>query len=179
MSPDYKAQTQAWIQKVVVGLNFCPFASRVLRQDSIHYEIRDGFPKSVFLAECRRLDEQPEISTSFLILTQTLNFDDYLEVVDQAQGWLERGDYVGVYQLASFHPEYCFDGSDPDDAANYTNRSPFPMLHLLREQAVSDALDSYPDAEAIPDKNIACAQCHGLIYMQQLLRSCCTEESGS
>lgn len=172
MTTDYKAQTQAWIHKVVVGLNFCPFAQRVLRQDSIHYEVRKTCSQSVFLAECQRLDDEPEISTSFLILTGALTFEDYLDLVNQSQEWLEEADYEGVYQLASFHPDYCFAGSDPDDAANYTNRSPFPMLHLLREQAVSDALDVYPDAEAIPDKNIACAQGHGLQYMQDLLQSC-------
>lgn len=157
----------------MVGLNFCPFAARVLRQDSIHYEVRHSFPKAVFLGECRRLDDQPALSTSLLILTQPdLNFDDYLGLVDKAQGWLEGAHYEGVYQLASFHPDYCFDGSARDDAANYTNRSPFPMLHLLREQAVSDALDAYPDAEAIPDKNIACARARGLAFMRELLQSC-------
>lgn len=172
MSPDYKAQTQAWIHKVVVGLNFCPFAQRVFRQDSIHYEVRKTCSKAVFLAECERLDDAPEISTSFLILTSEWTFEDYLDLVNQAQDWLEEADYEGVYQLASFHPDYCFAGSELDDAANYTNRSPFPMLHLLREQAVSDALEIYPDAEAIPEKNIVCAQEHGLQFMQDLLQSC-------
>jgi len=169
------AQTQAWIEKVVVGCNFCPFAAREVRLGGIHYEVlSEPLSQSVFLAECRRLDDDQAVSTSFLILTQAdFVFEDYLDLVEQAQSWLEAADYEGVYQLASFHPDYRFASSHSGDAADFTNRSPYPMLHLLREAAVSAAVDSYPDAESIPDHNIRTARQHGLQHMQELLQSCC------
>ena len=168
------AQTQAWIEKVVVGCNFCPFAARELRQGGIHYEVlNEPLRQAVFLEECQRLDQDAAISTSFLILNQAgLNFEDYLEVVEEAQAWLEAADYEGVYQLASFHPDYRFASSHNDDPADFTNRSPYPMLHLLREAAVSAAVDNFPAAESIPDHNIRCARQYGLEHMQNLLKSC-------
>lgn len=169
------AQTQAWIEKVVVGCNFCPFASRELRQGRIHYEVlSEPLQRSTFLAECQRLDQEDAVSTSFLILIQPdFNFEDYLEVVEQAQSWLEDEGYEGVYQLASFHPDYRFATSHNNDAADFTNRSPYPMLHLLREEAVSAAVDNYPGAESIPENNIRSARQHGLEHMQELFQSCC------
>lgn len=169
-----RIETQAWIQKVVVGLNFCPFASREVRLGGIHYEVlSQPLQHETFLAECQRLDDQAAISTSFLILPP-LSFDDYLGVVEQAQTWLEAANYEGIYQLASFHPDYRFANSARNDAANYTNRSPHPMLHLLREEAVTAALQNYPEAESIPENNITNARHHGLKYMQALLQSCQT-----
>ena len=81
-------------------------------------------------------------------------------------------DYEGIYQLASFHPEYCFAGEDETDAANYTNRSPYPMLHLIREASLEKALQNYPDAELIPERNIALARSKGLAEMKHLLERC-------
>lgn len=174
---DVVAQTRAWIEKVVVGCNFCPFALRELRQGGIRYRVL-GSPleQSVFLWELEHLDRDTSVSTTFLILTQPeLDFENYLGVVDQAQNWLETADYEGIYQLASFHPNYCFDGSRRDDAANFTNRSPYPMLHLLREDAVSAAIESYRHAELIPENNIRSARKHGLKHMRALLESCRVE----
>lgn len=129
--------------------------------------------QSAFLEELRRLDRDASVSTTFVILTQPdLKFDDYLGVLEQAQDWLVEADCEGVYQLAGFHPDYRFAGSRVDDAANFTNRSPHPMLHLLREEAVSAAVDSYGDAEEIPSKNIRSARRHGFEYMRSLLESC-------
>ncbi|MBS2035153.1 DUF1415 domain-containing protein [bacterium] len=174
MTADVVAQTRAWIEKVVVGCNFCPFAARELRQGGIRYHVlSEPIEKQAFLDELERLDQDAGISTTFLILTQPdLTFDDYLLVVQQAQVWLEEADYEGVYQLASFHPDYCFADSVSDDAANFTNRSPHPMLHLLREEAVSAAIDSHGNAESIPANNIRLARQHGLAYMRELLESC-------
>ena len=156
----------------MVGCNFCPFASRELRQGGIHYEVlTEPLQESIFLQECQRLDDDSAVSTSFLILTQPdLGFDEYLGVVEQAQEWLEDANYEGVYQLASFHPDYRFATSHGGDPADFTNRSPYPMLHFLRESAVSAAIDSFPGAESIPDNNIRTARQHGLEHMQGLLR---------
>ncbi|MEI2747252.1 MAG: DUF1415 family protein [Ferruginibacter sp.] len=85
---------------------------------------------------------------------------------------LEKEGYEGIFQLASFHPDYRFAGSKADDAANYTNRSPYPILHLLKEESIEKALEKFPDPEKIPDKNIAFAREKGLEYMKNLLKSC-------
>lgn len=115
------------------------------------------------------------IETTFLIFPGAYgNFMSYLDLVDKAEALLEKENYESVYQLASFHPGYCFAGSDENDAANYTNRSPYPMLQILREDSVTKALAFFPAAENIPVTNIDFARKKGLQYMQ-LLRVCCME----
>ena len=100
------------------------------------------------------------------------DFDEYLDFVSLAQGLLEAQNYEGVYQLASFHPNYCFEGATEDDAANYTNRSPYPMLHLLRESSLENALRNYPNPEMIPANNIQLLRQLGLEKMQTTLEAC-------
>jgi uncharacterized protein len=173
------ARTKKWITDVVVGCNFCPFAAKELRQNTIHYQVELATDAETcletFLSECRRLDEDETIETSLLILPHAFaDFHEYLELVAVAEQLIEAEDYEGVYQVASFHPDYCFAGAPEDDAANYTNRSIYPMLHLLREARVEEALEKYPDPEGIPDRNIAFAQAKGLAYMR-LLREQCME----
>ena len=92
---------------------------------------------------------------------------------------LFRSDLEGVYQVASFHPEYQFGGTEPDDAENYTNRSPYPMLHLLREDSLSDAIDSYPEVDLIPERNIECMNEQGVEKMRALLEACLRNDSGA
>ena len=101
-------------------------------------------------------------------------FEDYLDLVELAEALSVELGYEGIYQIASFHPEYCFGGADENDPANYTNRSPYPMVHLLREDSISRALEHYADPEGIPDRNIALARTKGLKQMQ-LLRAACFE----
>jgi len=170
-------ETKNWIADVVVGCNFCPFASRVLKMDSIRY-IATSSPKmedilQAFLAECEYLDAHPEIETSLLILLKSNeNFDDYLELVGLAEDLLDEEDYEGVYQVASFHPDYIFSGAPPDDPANFTNRSIYPMLHLLREESIERAIDKFPDPESIPDNNIAFARKKGFAALEALRKAC-------
>ncbi|WP_136064373.1 DUF1415 domain-containing protein [Modicisalibacter radicis] len=154
------AATRAWVERFVVAHNLCPFAAPEIRRDRVRYvdvSARDvEGALHTLIDECRRLDEQPAIETTLLILTSGVaDFDDYLDLLGLAEALLEAEGYEGVYQLASFHSDYCFDGAEPDDPANATNRSPWPMLHLLREDSLSRALDNHPDPHAIPERNVA------------------------
>ena len=125
--------------------------------------------------ELNFLDRTEGIETSLLIFPNHFaDFEDYLDLVELAENLSIEQGYEGVYQIASFHPDYCFAGADADDPANYTNRSLYPMLHLLREDSISKALDHYIDPEGIPERNIAFAQEKGLRHMQ-LLRAACFE----
>lgn len=175
------AQTKKWIVDVVVGCNFCPFAQREVKRDSIFFDVILGNKTSALnglSATFLKMDAAPSIETTFLILPQNFNrFTDFLGLMRAANGVVKKKGYEGVYQLASFHPAYVFAGSSLNDAANYTNRSPYPMLQLLREESVSRAIDSYPDTEMIPDKNIAFARGKGLAYMQGLLAACLQSKS--
>lgn len=170
--------TEKWIKSVVVDLNFCPFAAKVLFQKSIRYTVvSDNSEIESILKHLQReweyLDENESIETSFLIFENGFtDFSSYLKLIKKAEKHLEKLDYDGVYQLASFHPTYCFAGSDENDAANYTNRSPYPMIHILREESLSKALSLYPNPELIPEHNIALAHQKGLAYMQMLRLAC-------
>jgi hypothetical protein len=171
------AQTKKWISDVVVGCNFCPFAAREIIKGSIHYEVLENADTQKILegvvSAMQKLDEEPGIETILLILPNSFEgFDEYLDLVEDAEHLLEKEGYEGVYQLASFHPKYLFAGSSESDASNYTNRSPYPMLHFLREESVSKAVDSYPGIDEVPGRNIAFAREKGLLYMQQLLAAC-------
>jgi hypothetical protein len=90
-------------------------------------------------------------------------------MLDKAETLLDKENYSGIYQMASFHPEYLFAGSNNEDPSNYTNRSPYPMLHFLRESSITRAVDSYPGIDEVPQRNIAYAKNKGLLYMQQLM----------
>ena len=174
----YIEHTKNWISKVVIGYNFCPFAARAFNHDRVHYAVITSTAVTDILAQllaaCKQLDEQENIETTLLILPEGFaDFYEYLDLVDAANTVLEEADYEGVYQLASFHPNYLFEGSNEMDAANYTNRSPYPMLHLLRESSIEGALAHYAgDPEAIPERNIEFAQEKGLLHMQALRLAC-------
>ena len=157
---DPLAATRQWVETFVVARNVCPFAGREVARDTIRYVILDAGDWEqallTLVAECERLDETPAIETTLLVLTPGLEaFDDYLDFLEVAEALLADQGYEGTYQLASFHPEYRFADAEPEDPANFTNRSPFPMLHLLREAGLEQALAHYPDPEAIPERNIA------------------------
>ena len=170
-------QTKKWINDVVIGCNFCPFAARVLKQESVFYTVEMSVDIEVcletFLGELQSLDENENIETSFLIFPNAVKiFDKYLDMVSVAEKLLEENDYDGIYQLASFHPTYRFSGAPDNDAANYTNRSIYPMLHLLRESSIDKALEHYPNPEAIPERNINFAREKGTLYMKMLRDAC-------
>ena len=173
------AQTTAWIKSVVIDCNFCPFASKAMRALTIRYTVVQNAnldnTLETLAREMKHLDDEKNVETTLIILPFSFDvFSKYLDLVKSAENALTHLGYEGVYQIASFHPDYCFAGSNDQDAANYTNRSIYPMLHILREASVSQAVDHYPGAVDIPKQNIAYAQQKGLRYMQ-LLRAACME----
>lgn len=171
------SQTKKWITDVVVGCNFCPFAARELKQNKVHYHVEPATKLDVclqsFLQECIRLDNDEMIETTLLIFPNAFqSFDEYLDLVSLAEKLISKKGYKGIYQVASFHPLYCFADSSADDAANYTNRSIYPMLHLLREESIEQALKRYADPEQIPLRNIRFAREKGILYMKMLRDAC-------
>jgi hypothetical protein len=170
-------QTKKWITDIVIGCNFCPFAANVLKQQTVFYKVETatGLQPVLesFMKELSRLDADESIETSFLIIQDGFkDFAEYLDLVEACEKLLKLEGYSGIYQLASFHPQYRFAGSSVDDAANYINRSVYPMLHLLREAGITKALQHYNDPETIPGRNINFAREKGLIYMKMLRDSC-------
>ncbi|QSP94703.1 DUF1415 domain-containing protein [Marinobacter salinisoli] len=169
--------TRKWVEDVVVGYNLCPFAKRELVRDRVRFVVSDAKDEDALLqdlhAELRRLDDQPEIETTLLIHPDVLQaFGPYNEFLDAADGLLAYLEMEGVYQIASFHPDYQFEGAEPDAAENYTNRSPYPMLHLLREASLEAAIDNHPDVDGIPQRNIELMEKIGVEKMQAVLRAC-------
>lgn len=170
-------QTQKWITDVVIGCNFCPFAAQVVKKNTVFYKVEKSAAIEIclesFWQEVERLDNDSLIETSFLIFPNAFNkFDDYLDAVSVAEKLLKLKGYNGVYQVASFHPRYRFADTTDTDAANYTNRSVYPMLHLLREASIDKALEHYANSEGIPEKNIHFAREKGIVYMKMLRDSC-------
>lgn len=155
------AETKVWLEKAVIGLNLCPFAKAVHVKDQIRYVVSAATTPEELLAdlitELETLAEcsAEQIETTLLIhpgvLTDFLDYNDFLEVAD---GAVEDLDLGGILQVASFHPQYQFDGTAPDDIDNYTNRSPYPTLHLLREESIEKAVAAYPQTDTIFEKNI-------------------------
>ena len=171
------AQTEKWITDVVIGCNFCPFAAKEVKQKTIRYQVDYGTDTkaclAAFLRECINLDNDPNTETTILILPDGFAvFDDYLDLVALAEKLLKKKGYEGVYQVAGFHPLYQFAGTALDDAANYTNRSIYPMLHILREASIEAALLRYKNPESIPENNIDFARDKGTGYMKMLRDAC-------
>lgn len=171
------AQTTNWLRQVVVGCNFCPFAKKELNRGSIHFEVARATDlkdcAAALVRECERLDSDDSIETTLIVYPDACaDFNDFLDLIELAENALIENDYEGIYQVASFHPDYCFEGAPQDDPANYTNRSLYPMLHLLREDSLTDALENYPNPEGIPKRNIAFARKKGLAHMKALQEAC-------
>jgi len=171
------SQTQKWLNTVIIEHSICPFAKREFVNNTIHYEIikSDKIEQQLeqLIMNCENLDNDESIETSLLIFPDSLsNFDDYLDFVEIADALMHKQNYEGIYQLASFHPQYLFADSDENDASNYTNRSPYPMLHILREASLEKVLETYPNPENIPERNIELTRNLGLTAMQKLLSDC-------
>ena len=155
------AATQDWLEKAVIGLNLCPFAKAVHVKKQIRYVVSAATTEEALLeelmSELRHLQAtDPEaLDTTLLIhpyvLTDFLDYNDFLDAVDIATAEPEFND---AFQVASLHPQYQFAGTEVDDIENYTNRAPYPTLHLLREDSVDRAVDAFPDADKIADVNI-------------------------
>jgi uncharacterized protein len=155
------AETRAWVDRAVIGLNLCPFAKAVQVKDQIRYTVSGATDPDALLGALREELQLlagaalARVETTLLIhpyvLTSFLDFNDFLVPADAA---LEELGYAGVLQLASFHPEYRFAGTAADDVTNATNRSPYPTLHLLREESIDRAVAAFPEAKTIYERNI-------------------------
>ena len=172
-------QTSKWIKNVVIGCNFCPFAAKALAKKSVRYVVVENTDFKTALTtlakEFESLNDNLNIETTFIIFSEGFSdFLQYLDLVDKGERLLTKENYDGVYQLASFHPQYLFAGSNENDPANYTNRSPYPMLHILREDSITKALENFDDPDSIPEKNIDFAKTKGVDYMRMLAASCLT-----
>lgn len=155
------ALTRRWVERAVVGLNLCPFARAPFAAERIRYRVSHATTAEALVDELvaelqsLQLSEPEDVETTLLIHPQVLNdfldFNDFLEVADAAVEGLQL---EGLIQVASFHPDYQFDGSAPEDIENYSNRAPYPILHLLREASVERAVELHPDTDQIFERNI-------------------------
>jgi hypothetical protein len=166
-------RTKNWIREIVIGLNFCPFTRKPFKEELILYKVDGSSDKAAalesFISTCNYLEENPAMETALLIFPNGFSdFEEYLDLVDLSEKLLKAEGFEGVYQVASFHPDYLFAGSDENDPANYTNRSPFPMLHLLREDLLEIAIDKHANVDDIPNQNIAKAISLGLAYFKKM-----------
>lgn len=153
--------TKIWLERAVIGLNLCPFAKSVFVKKQVRYALTAASTADELLAELenelnRLTDTAPaELDTTLLIhplaMTDFLDYHFFLAEVDALNRNLG---FDGIYQIASLHPHYEFAGSEPDDIANFTNRSPYPTLHLLRESSIDRAVAAFPDAASIFERNI-------------------------
>lgn len=154
-------RTVRWLERAVIGLNLCPFAKAVHVKGQVSYVVSEATSPAELLRDLREalssLAATPpsEVDTTLLIHPGVLEyFADYNDFLSEADALLAELELEGVLQIASFHPQYCFAGSSSDDPANFTNRSPYPMLHLLREDSVSRAVDAFPDPGTIYERNM-------------------------
>lgn len=168
---------ERWLTSVVIDLNLCPFAQREYLADKVRFKESQADSEEALLrdmvVELSLLSRRPNIETTLLICPRVLqNFDQYNQFLAFADALIEQMNLVGVYQVASFHPDYQFAGTDPGDAENFTNRAPFPMLHLLRESSIERAIKKHPNSELIPQNNIRLMRKLGNTHMKSLLHAC-------
>jgi hypothetical protein len=171
------AAVRQWVDTVVVGLNLCPFAKRELDNDRARFVVSDAITEQDLLVdlevELDLLEKDSAIATTLLIHPRVLEtFYDYNQFLNYAEGLLQQMELDGFYQIASFHPNYQFGGTEPDDAENYTNRSPYPILQLLREERLNQVLESTEHAEKIPIRNIKLMNTMGNTELSALLKAC-------
>jgi uncharacterized protein len=162
-------ETKAWLEKAVIGLNLCPFAKAVHSKGQIRWVLSEAQTTAALLRDLRQelqtlaAADAELVDTTMLIAPQVLgDFLDYNDFLDLADRALEELGLDGVLQIASFHPQFQFAGTAADDISNYSNRAPFPTLHLLREDSVERAVAAFAQADAIFERNIETLQSLGL-----------------
>ena len=156
-----EAAIRRWLERAVIGLNLCPFAKAVYVKQQVRFVLSDASTPEALLEELAEelillRDADPEqVDTTLIVHPDVLiDFLDYNDFLDNADAAVEALDLQGVIQVASFHPDYQFAGTMPDDISNYTNRSPYPTLHLLREASIDRAVEAFPDADVIVERNV-------------------------
>ena len=179
------AQTRAWVDRAVIGLNLCPFAKAPQAKGLVRYVVSHATDPAALLAdliaELERLAESPaeKLETTLLIHPQVLtDFADYNDFIEVAEDTVAELDLEGVLQVASFHPQYQFADTASDDVSNATNRSPFPTLHLIREDSIDRAVQAFPEAELIYETNIATLERLGAEGWAELRRACQADAAG-
>ena len=155
------AATRNWLERAVIGLNLCPFAKAVHVKQQVRYVVSNATTPEALLEtlmnELQLLsDTDPETTDTTLLIHPFVlgDFLDYNEFLDIADAAVEDMQLDGELQVASFHPDYQFADTDANDISNYSNRSPYPILHLLREEGITRAVEAFPEAADIFDKNI-------------------------
>ncbi len=176
---DIIAHTRHWLEQLVVARNLCPFAQRPLQSERVRFSVTDSarpeFLLEDLLHELYELRAQPvaALETTLLIHPGVLeNFYDYNDFLEIADALLVQEGFEGEFLIASFHPDYQFADTQPEDAANYTNRSPWPMLHILREASLEAAIAAHPDVADIPQRNIKHLTALGTNVLQAELAQC-------
>lgn len=166
--------TKQWLDEIIIGLNFCPFAKKEFVNNTICYypsktqQLKTAL--NVLLEQCHYLQQHDDVETTLIIFTEGFrSFERYLDLVDYANDLLVESGFEGIFQLATMHPEYCFADDDFDDASNFTNRSPYPMLHIIREASMARVLSVYKNPEDIPTQNIVLAEQKGSDYFKEIL----------
>ena len=169
------AATRQWLERAVIGLNLCPFAKAVHVKQQVRFVLSDASTPEALLEQLAEelllLRDTPpdEVDTTLLVHPDVLqDFLDYNDFLDNADAAVEALDLGGILQVASFHPAYQFAGTAPQDISNYTNRAPYPTLHLLREDSVSRAVAAFPEADSIVDRNIETLDKLGIDGWQRL-----------
>jgi len=173
----YLDPTRRWVETLVVDLNLCPFAKRELVNDRVRFQLSPAQSEAELLQDLQNelllLGQDDDIETTLLVHPQVLqDFFDYNQFLDYAEALLQELELEGVFQIASFHPNYQFAGTHHDDAENYTNRSPYPTLHLIREASLEQAVANHPDPDGIPERNIELMNEMGTDKMRALLANC-------
>jgi len=155
------AATRQWLEKAVIGLNLCPFAKAIYLKNQVRFVVSSARHLDGWLEDLdRELDflaaADPEVVDTTLLIHPTLlpDFLDFNDFMQLAEAAVEEHGLEGVIQIASFHPQFQFEGTAPDDLGNCTNRAPFPTLHLLREASITRAVAAFPEAETIYLRNI-------------------------
>lgn len=166
-----------WVEDLVIGLNLCPFAKRELVKNRVRFFVSEAVSEEQLLmdlhSELALLGQDDSVETTLLIHPWVLtDFYDYNQFLDYAEALLAQMKLVGVYQIASFHPQYQFSGTEPEDVENYTNKSPYPILHLIREESLEKLIADYPDSDEIPEKNIKRLEQLGRDKIQALFKAC-------
>ena len=169
------ADTVRWLERAVIGLNLCPFAKGPHIKGQIHYAVSEAKGleglRDELIEELKALQaaSAEERETTLLIVPHMLrDFLDFNDFLDEADGVLQELDLEGEFQVASFHPDFQFADTEPDDITNFTNRSPYPTLHLIREASIDRAVEAFPEAETIYEANMATMEKLGLDGWKQL-----------
>lgn len=173
---------QHWVKSFVVELNLCPFARRELINNRIRFTSTTAQTEKALLValqnELELLNRSPAIETTLLIHANVLqDFTEYNQFLDYTDDLLRQTGLEGIYQIASFHPLYQFDGSNAEDAENYTNRSPYPLLHIIREASVERAIAESTNVDQIPARNIALMNKLGRERLCALMSACLEDDA--